>query len=974
MSATAEGTLGNRLRREAPATMWRSLEQLDGSPEFFSFLHAEFPHLLERLGGRPDRRTALKLIGASLLMGGVAACTPPRDIVPYVEQPERIVPGLPLYYATSVPVDGFGFGVIAETHEGRPTKLAGNPDHPATRGATDPIIEATVLGLYDPDRSRAPMQGDEVASLERIEAMLASLAQAAGENGGQGLAVLVGTVTSPSLKAEIAALQQLYPQLRLFSHRPLADAAEGAATEALFGRQLRPVYDFTAAQTVLALDADIFGDGPGKLAYAAQFGTHRRIRQATTAMNRLYSVSAIPSITSASADNRLLLRADAIEAFVERLAAVLGGGAPADGDPPLLVAMAADLAATGAQALIVPGRGQSARVHALAHTLNHRSGAAGNGVRYIAPPDAIDEVEGDLYDLADAAASGAVETLVILGEDPVYGAPGDLDFRAVLGQVPLSIHLGSHRDQTAALCTWHVPQTHPLESWGDLAAYDGTVSLQQPTISPLYQSRTAAELLRGLAGSFDSWQGRHRSFWSDRGLDDSAFAQALKAGVVTGSAAPAKEVTADGTLPPATGGASRGIELSIRPDPYFLGGDFAGNLWLEELPRPLTKIVWGNAAVMSPATAARLGVVTEDVVEIAVDGRTQRFPVWVEPGCADGSIGVTLGFGRPLVGTALPSGVSAYPLRSRAASWGASDVTVTRIGDTVRLVTTQHHGAMEGRDIIRTASFAEFSSDPTAPAIETEPPPEVSLYPGWEYPNEAWGMTIDLSACIGCMACVASCQAENNIPVVGRDEVDRGHEMHWLRVDRYYSGDPADPDTHFQPVPCMHCEQAPCEVVCPVNATVHTDDGLNAQVYNRCIGTRYCSQNCPYKVRRFNFADYGDFADHSPLGELMNPDVTVRARGVMEKCTYCVQRISEARIDAGISDTPIADGVVQTACQQACPTRAITFGNINDPASAVAASKRQPHNYLLLAELNTRPRTSYLAEIRNPRSLEGDDD
>lgn len=978
MSATADrsarrpalAALGQAGRDGRP---WRSLDELDAGTAARA-VETAFPALADRAGATLDRRTLLKLMGASLAMAGLTACGEAEQIVPYVRQPENVVPGRPRFFATTLPSDGYGIGALVESHEGRPTKVEGNPDHPASRGATDAVMQAAVLALFDPERSRTPLHQGRPAGYAAFLAAVADLRRQRAAGTRRGLALIVEPTTSPTAKAQIAGLRQALPGLRVFVHDPLGTSAPGAALEAASGRALVPVPRLERAGTLLSLDDDVLGEGPGRLAHARAFATGRRVRRPGDAMNRLYAVESTPTITGAAADHRKAVPPDGVAAVARGLLALVDGGAAPDGlpvAPDWLAVLADDLRQAGDRALAMAGPHQTPAVHAAALALNARLGATGRTVAYIAPPDAL-EADGELADFCAAAEAGAFDAAVVLDTNPVHTAPADLDVPAALAAVDLVVHSGLHVDETARHADWHVPAAHPLESWSDLRAYDGTASPVQPLIRPLFDGRTQHEILAALAGDFESGpRALVRATWADR--DEPAWQAALKAGVLPDTAAAAVAPPAarlpdvGGAPPPAAGG---GLALRFRADPFLRDGRNANLAWLQELPQPLTKLVWGNAALLSPATAARLGVDNGQMIAIAEGGRRIEAPVWTTPGQPDETVTLTLGHGRSHAGAvaALAAGYDAFRLRRTAAPWMARGAEVTPLGQTGRLITTQHHQAMEDRDVVRHATLAAFRDDPEVMHAGEPPPPDESLYPEWEYPHQAWGMAIDQTACIGCMACVAACQSENTIATVGPQESARGHEMHWLRIDRYYAGEPDDPLTLFQPVPCMHCEKAPCEPVCPVNATVHTHDGLNAQVYNRCIGTRYCSQNCPYKVRRFNFLDYQPFdpGEAGPQQAMRNPDVSVRSRGVMEKCTYCVQRISAARIDAKIDEREIADGAVVTACQQACPTQAITFGDLNDPQAAVVAEKNSPLDYALLAHLNTRPRTTYLGRLRNP--------
>jgi molybdopterin-containing oxidoreductase family iron-sulfur binding subunit len=614
-------------------------------------------------------------------------------------------------------------------------------------------------------------------------------------------------------------------------------------------------------------------------------------------------------------------------------------------------------------------------VHAMAHQMNGRLGNSGSTVTYHAPADAGVDVAGTLAELTQDMGAGRVQLLLILGGNPVFTSPADVPFRDLLSRVGLTIHLGLYDDETAARCQWHVPEAHDLESWSDARNADGSVTLLQPLIEPLYHGKTPHELLAAFSDR-PLRQGQEilREHWAGRmpgpGFEH-RWRRALHDGVVEGTALPPREVR----LRPfsiqegesAEESAKGRLELVFRMDPCVHDGRFANNGWLQELPRPLTKLTWDNAALVSPKTAESLGVASEDLVVLELGGRSVRAPVWVLPGHADGSVTVHLGYGRERVGrVGRRTGFNAYAIRPASEHWIARGLRIKKTGKQYPLAVTQDHGSMEGRPLIRRADLSHYREHPDfAREMEEEPSPALSMYPPVKYEGHSWGMAIDLNACIGCNACTVACQAENNIPIVGKEQVRTNREMHWIRVDRYFEGDPADPSFHHQPVPCMHCEDAPCEQVCPVAATVHSSEGLNDMVYNRCVGTRYCANNCPYKVRRFNFLEYSD--THSPTTRLLfNPNVTVRSRGVMEKCTYCVQRINAARNTAIVEGREVRDGEIRTACQQVCPAEAIVFGDLNDPRSGVSRLKAGPRNYALLGNLNTRPRTTYLASLKNP--------
>jgi Fe-S-cluster-containing dehydrogenase component len=753
------------------------------------------------------------------------------------------------------------------------------------------------------------------------------------------------------------------------------------------------LYNFKNADIVVSLDADFLGFGPASVRYAKDFASRRKIGTPADQQNRLYVVEPVPTITGAKADHRVSMKAAEVHVAAAALAAAVGvaasgGAAINDKWQATLPVMAADLTAHRGRSVVIAGPQQPAGVHALARAMNEALGNVGSTVTYTAPVTATPaDGAASLSMLVGEMNAGKVDVLVIMGGNPVFTAPADLDFAGALSKVSTRIHLGLYFDETAELCDWHVPEAHFLESWGDLRSFDGTVTIQQPLIAPLYDGRQALELLSTLNGA----PGRTpaelvKEFWAGQfvtgGFTDAAglpyatvdtFWRAtlhegfipstsnLRAGAVL--AAAANDVM---TAPASVAG---GLEIVFRPDPHVLDGRHANNGWLQEVPKPLSKLTWDNVAYVSYTTAQENQLKNEDVIEITYNGRTAKMPVWVMPGTADGVIAVHFGYGRRKAGRVGSNiGHNPFTIRTAQAPWFGAGATIARTGETHVLASTQTHFAMEGRNPVRVVDAAAYQADPSIVAhmAHLEVPDSLTLYPPFEYKGNKWGMAIDLNACNGCGVCVAACVAENNIPVVGKEQVKRSREMHWIRVDTYFEGDPASPSgTYHQPLPCQQCENAPCEVVCPVAATVHSDEGLNDMVYNRCVGTRYCSNNCPYKVRRFNFMLYADFTTPE-LKAVRNPDVTIRSRGVMEKCTYCVQRINHARVDAKTQDRDLQDGDVVTACQQACPAEAIVFGDLNNPESKVSQMVAQERNYGLLEDLGTRPRTTYMAVVRNP--------
>jgi MoCo/4Fe-4S cofactor protein with predicted Tat translocation signal len=974
-----------RLAGQHGQTLWRSLEELAESDEFVEFLEYEFPRQAAGIrDAGTGRRDFLKLMSASLALAGLGACTrqPEERIVPYVKQPERIVFGQPLFFATAMPLGGFGVGVVVESHEGRPTKVEGNPAHPASLGATDVAAQGSVLGLYDPDRSKVVTSAGQIRTWQGLVDVLGPVRDAQRASRGAGLRILTGTVTSPTLGTQLQALLDAFPGARWIQWDPIGRDGSRLGARLTFGEDVETQYRFDQAKVIVSLDADFMTFGPGRLRYVRDLMRGRRVSSDHQEMNRFYAAESTPSVTGSVADHRIPVRARDIEAIARALAVQTGLAVPPSQDTAAVTAnrrwidaVAADLRAHRGASVVIAGDQQPPVVHALIHALNHALGNVGRTVVHTAPIEVHpDHQLAALEGLVAEMRAGTAECLLILDANPVYSAPADLDFTAALQKVPLRIHLGLYADETARLCQWHVPAAHYLESWGDVRAFDGTATVLQPLIAPLYGGHTAIELLAAFTGAggksmhdlvHERWEqlrpsGDFEGFWH----------QVLHDGVVPDTAAPARTVQVRGnwdpgpTSPPLE---RDGLEIVFRPDPYVLDGQFTNNGWLLELPRPLTKLTWDNVAQVAPATAERLGVASGDVVELGFRGRTVRAPVWIAPGHARDSVTVALGFGRTHLGRVGDDvGFNAGAIRPSDALDGGSGLTVMKTGTRMLLASTQDHQTMHGRSLVRRATLDEYRANPEfAKEMGEAPPRSLTLYPNKEYPGYAWGMAIDLGACIGCNACVAACVAENNISVVGKKQVANGREMQWIRIDRYYGGDLDAPEILHQPVPCMQCENAPCEVVCPVNATVHSSEGLNDMTYNRCVGTRYCSNNCPYKVRRFNFFLYANWTSET-LAMARNPQVTVRSRGVMEKCTYCVQRIERARARAKLDDRPIRDGEIVTACQQACPAEAIVFGNINDPESRVAKLKADSRNYALLAELNTRPRTTYLAGVTNP--------
>jgi MoCo/4Fe-4S cofactor protein with predicted Tat translocation signal len=960
---------------------WQSLEELAGSPEFLEFAEREFPQASMLYRNTVDRRQFLTLMAASLGLAGLTSCTPTdqEKIVPYVRPPEEAIAGKPLFFATTMPMRGYGVGLLAESHQGRPTKVEGNPDHPASLGATDAFAQASVLSLYDPDRSHDVLNAGGKSSWQAFQEAAAAEIKGRQITKGKGLRILTETVTSPTLAGQIDRFLKAYPGAAWHQYEPTCFDSARVASKQLFGHYADTHYNFENASIILALDADFLGSIPGHLRFSKEFARRRRPSDNGSEMNRLYALESVPSLTGAMADHKLAVRSSDIPAVAMAIrAAVQGTSFVIPEEIPgvsrkWIEVLAKDLREHRGKSLVVAGGWQPAEVHILAHQINTALGNVGKTLEYAIPvePVPVEHTE-SLRALVREMQSGEVETLLILGGNPVYTAPADLDFARHLERVRLRIHLSLYDDETSQACNWHVPEAHYLEAWGDLRAFDGTASIIQPLIDPLYGGRTSHEVVAAFLGepkrtSYEIVQGHWQGV---RGSTDFEpfWRKALHDGKIDmPGPVPAPIRETPGVKDVRIAPAPPGIEVVFRPDPSVFDGRFANNSWLQELPKILSKLVWDNAIQVSPAMAKLLDVVNGQMIEVKYAGRTVKGPIWIMPGHADQSISVFLGYGRTRAGSiGTGRGYNAYSIRTAGAPWMGVGVELNKTAEIYPLASTQHHHAMEDRQAVRMATLDEYTKEPGFAADPSNKPPgPLTLYPEFTSEDYAWGMSIDLSACIGCNACVIACQSENNIPIVGKEEVLRSREMHWLSLDRYYDGDAANPKTLYQPMLCQHCENAPCEPVCPVGATTHSAEGLNEMTYNRCVGTRYCSNNCPYKVRRFNFFQYA-LTEVPSLRLLDNPNVTVRSRGVMEKCTFCVQRINVARITAKNEDRKIRDGEVVSACQSVCPADAIVFGNIKDPESRVSKLKSGPRDYGVLEELNTRPRTTYLVKITNP--------
>ncbi len=940
--------------------------------------------------GEIDRRAFVKLVSATLLAASTASCAGPSgEIVPYVTPPPELVPGMPLHFATAMEIDGYATGLLAESREGRPVKVEGNPDHPASLGASGAFAQASVFQLYDPDRARAiTHRGVHAAWTEVAAAFGLEAIQRAAGSRGDGLYFLLEPTASPTALELLDRIRTRLPSAHVHFYAPLATPWAAGGGRLAFGRPAVPMLDLQKAQVIAAFDADLLSCGPFSLRYARQFADGRRVRRAGDSMNRLYVAEGAFTPTGIAADHRLAVRPGEIVGLLaavlrEALAAVPNGGSfplahldrvTRPSDERWARALARDLASNRGRGVVAVGDRQPPLAHALACAINEVIGASGQTVTYIDPLLPQDEAAG-LTPLADALRGHAVRVLVIAGGNPSYDTPADAEFGKLVQQVPLTLYSGLYESETSRDAQWTLPAAHYLESWGDARALDGTASIVQPLIAPLYGGRSLVDLLAFFAGDDRPSHAIVRSVWQDAGrlgTDPVAWRESVRAGVIPGTSltplpASLSWESIDAALARASVPARAPLELSLVPDPSVYDGRFANSAWLQELPDPVTKVTWDNAAMMSAATAARIGVSASQAVDVEAGGRRIRPNTFITPGVADGLIVVPLGYGRSgHESVARGIGTNGYEaLTSRGGFFApASARQALSLGLPLvhEFAVTAAHWTIEGRPIVLEADLAAFENNPNFTEEQRQKRP--ALYGTRPAGGRQWAMAIDLSVCTGCSACMVACQAENNVPAVGKLMVQQSREMHWLRIDRYLSHLGTGTRLNVQPMLCQQCEDAPCEYVCPVNATVHSEDGLNEMVYNRCVGTRFCSNNCPYKVRRFNWFNY---TSQMPETErmAMNPDVTVRDRGVMEKCTFCVQRIRRADIDAGLAGSDEPYSRLQTACQQACPTRAIVFGSINDPNAAVTADANAAQRYNVLDELGTRPRISYLARLRN---------
>lgn len=1008
-----------RLAGASGKRYWRTIDELADTPEFQESLRREFPQHASEWVDSVSRRGFMKLMGASIALAGLTGCTkqPDEPIYPYVKQPEDLILGKPVYFATAHPFPMGSVPLLVKSDAYRPIKVDGNPEHPMNHGTSDAMTQGTLLGLYDPDRSRRVLYRGETRDYANFLGEFNAMLDSKISSGGEGLYFLSGTVVSPTMAAQWKTASAKFPKAKWFQYEPVNRDSARIASRQAFGGFYDAQYNLSAADVILSLDADFLSgiQHPGFLKLSADYVHHRSLEPGVP-MNRLYSVESTPSTTGFKADNRLRMRASQMEAFASAVSAALGGGAaPAnvawtDEQTGFLNAVVKDLKASSGKCVVIPGEQAAVGVHLAAIAINERLGNVGKTVVYTETVQPMPTVQiEDIKQLVGDLNAGKVEWLVMLEVNPIYNAPADLDFQKAMGRAKTAVHLGLYPDETAQICDWHINAAHYLEGWSDVRAYDGTVSIVQPMINPLYGGKSPHHIVQLMLDNPDiSPMESVRQTWKSElggngGDADAAWRKALHDGWIANTAFVPKKLAAKNTAPPAGPAPDMtAMEVIFRPDPNLYDGRYSNLGWMQELPKPVTNLSWDNAALMSIQTMAQLHAAESDVVEIEYQGRKIKASALVVPGHPDQSITIYMGYGRRNAGrVGTGQGFDAFPIRLAASQLFAVGVNVRKTGETYECAVTKSHyidhrdlfareygnipkkdvakpytmpHSLEGREaeergIIRYATLEEYKKNPnfaTTGEDREAPKNTTTLFPLWDYSKGyAWALSIDLNSCVGCNACIVSCYAENNIAVVGKHQVKVGRDMQWIRIDTYFEGDLDKPRAFFQPMTCQQCENAPCEQVCPVGATVHSPEGLNNMVYNRCVGTRYCSNNCPYKVRRFNWMLFSNWESES-LALMRNPDVTVRSRGVMEKCTYCVQRIERAKIQADKENRDVKDGEIVTACQQACPTQAITFGNINDRNSKVSKIKEQTRNYTVLADINTRPRTSYIAAVINP--------
>ncbi|MGM0588245.1 MAG: TAT-variant-translocated molybdopterin oxidoreductase [Bacteroidota bacterium] len=1017
MSTEATSTAHN-------STYWKSLNELAQNEEYKKFVEREFPENATELTDKVSRRGFLRIMGASIALAGFAACRRPvQKILPYTKQPEDMIQGEAMFYASAMPFQDVLTGLVVETHEGRPTKIEGNKEHSGSLGSTSLYEQAAVLGLYDPDRSQSVLKDGSKASWSDFSSFSAQHFA----NTDRNILFISEASSSPTYNRIKEQALRRFGNADWVTYEPFSEDNALEGVRLATGRRARTYYHIDKANVMVALDDDFMNPAENKnnVEYIKQWSKARKVRSTDDGMIRLSVVESNFSLTGSNADNRLRLKSSEIETFIYALAAKLSSNvrgleafrsfsASFSGDTQRINnwidQVAAELLAHRGESLLTVGRDHSPEAHAAVTAINMALNNDGSTVTYHDLPYKDDQNDREAF--ADAVSNlndGQYDTVVLVGTNPVFTAAADLNFSESLSKAETTIHLSEYVDETSSNVNWHVNRASFLESWGDGFSYNGTRSVIQPMIRPLFDGKSDIEFLNVIATGNDAtgynlvqetWKSYYRSGFNKRwrkilhdGVDTDGHFRGLNLSLRSRFDRSMQSALKAATSP------SNGVEVVVRADSKVFDGRYANNGWLQELPEPMTKITWDNVALLSPKTAkdlgvpepTRLGEGEAPLIDLSVNGQKVTIPAWILPGHADNSITVTAGQGRSKAGrVGNDTGTNTFGLRTTSAPFYATGAKVSATGEMYEIACTQDHQSMEGRSLIREADLETYRENPDFATYESaynaelpgkklahelgqEHPPALfdpAPYPDYE---PQWGMSIDLNACIGCGSCTIACQAENNIPVIGKREVRRGREMHWIRTDRYFEGDSENPKAIHQPVPCMHCELAPCEQVCPVAATTHSEDGMNQMTYNRCIGTRYCANNCPYKVRRFNFFNYskeylttGDDPDIIQMA--MNPDVTVRFRGVMEKCTFCVQRVNKAKIEAKkeTGHPKPEDGAVETACQQACPTDAISFGDLMDKNSKVMADKSNERSYLLLEELNTRPRVSYMAKLRNP--------
>lgn len=956
---------------------WRSIDQTEQTPEYLEYLHREFPQGASELSDPVTRRNFMKIMSASVALAGLASCRMPKEkIVPFVKSPENVVPGRPKFYATTMTFSDQSYGLLVESHEGRPTKIEGNELHGSSRGATHPWAIASVLSLYDPDRTKNPTLKGAPATWKEFESAWISLSKKYESSKGTGLAIISQNISSPSEKRIADRFRNQYPNATWVTYEPISQENEVEGLRKATGKASKAFYNLDQANIVVSIDSDFLTTEPHSVRYTKDFSKKRRVEKPGDAMNRLYAIESSPTATGAMADHRFPVASSRIPHFLvslyielqkqglnlSQLPSALSKLNFDAGSEKWVKAIASDLRKNSGRSVLIAGSHQPALVHALVYRINSELGNVGNTVS-LYPVGNYSSNTKDLKNLVSEVKMKNVSTLLILGGNPVYNAPSDLNFSGFIQGIEHTIHASDYVDETSALCEWHLPLSHYLESWSDFETTTGETGIVQPLIRPLYDSRSMVEILtlldgKALRSGYDvvseTWKGQEWKQMLHDGVAKKSAHEKFQSSFASLDGFTVNDVSADQ------------IEVKFVASASVYDGRFANNGWLQELPQPITKVTWDNPALISPALAKQFGLKNGQWIELKNGDRSFQIPVWIVPGQAKNSITLQVGYGRAQGTIAKEKGFNTYTLRTSQNMGVESGFILSVLGKTSKIASTQDHGSMEGRPIIRETTKDEFAHEPEVIKEMVEHPPLNSLWKEHEYTQGyQWGMVIDLTTCTGCNSCVTSCQSENNIPIVGKEQVLNGREMHWIRIDRYFNGNDDEPMIVHQPMACVHCENAPCEQVCPVNATVHDKEGLNTMVYNRCIGTRYCSNNCPYKVRRFNFFNY---TKDTPLVSQMvnNPDVTVRFRGVMEKCTYCIQRINQVRHTAKQEERTIRDGEIKTACQQACPADAITFGNVNDPNSKVSKLKKLDQNYAVLEELNIKPRTTFLAKIRNP--------